>query len=169
MSNEKEMVAILDRIVYPPGGRRSYGPIYAPFTHPDRPAGDMGAYVERPQKGEVAIPPMIESKEGLQNVEEILVMYPVAGCFIGCANLRFSLGMALALDGPEPEFHNALKKIVETGHKLGKVVGTMEMGEDPARKRTAEGMDSLLSTFDNGATVSDMAQEIAAARRGTKL
>lgn len=169
VSNAREMASILDRAVYPPGGRRSFGPLSAPFAHPNGPAGGMGAYVERAQKGEIAILPMIESKEGLENVDEILGMDQVAGCFIGPADLRFSLGMAPAVDGPEPEFLNALKRIVDSGKKLGKVVGTMGMGEDHARKRTAEGMDFLLSTFDNGAMVAGMAQEIAAARRGAKL
>jgi 2-keto-3-deoxy-L-rhamnonate aldolase RhmA len=80
--------------------------------------------------------------------------------------LQFSLGMPPALDGAEPEFVNALKKIIDTGKKLGKVVGTMGIGENVARKRASEGMDFLLASFDQGAMMTGMAQDVAAAQKG---
>ena len=43
----------------------------------------------------------------------------------------------------------------------------MGIGEEVARKRAGEGMDFLLSTFDNGALVAGWARELAAARKGT--
>lgn len=166
VNNAREMTEILDRAIYPPAGRRNFGPLYAPFADLSIPNGGMYGYVKRAQKGDIAILPIIESKEGLASVEEILSLDGVAGCFIGPADLRFSLGMGPAVDGPEPEFSGALKQIVDAAKKFGKVVGTMGMGEDQAMKRTAEGMDFLLSTFDYGSVVAGMAQDIAAARRG---
>ncbi|OAL39439.1 hypothetical protein AYO20_01309 [Fonsecaea nubica] len=168
VNNVAEMKAILDRALYPPAGRRSFGPLYAPFGHPDGPHGGMGGYFERAKRGDIAILPIIESREGLENVEEILALEGVSGCFIGPADLRLSLGLTAAVDGPEPEFLNALKRICAAGKKLGKVVGCMGMGEDHARKRAAEGMDFLLSTFDYGSIVSGLANDIAAARQGAR-
>lgn len=161
-----EIRAIIDKAIYPPGGRRSFGPLYAPFAHPDGPGTGMGGYFARARAGEIALLPMIESKEGLQNVEEILSMPEVSGTFIGPADLRLSLGMAPAIDGTEPEFLAALDKIRTTAKKYGKVVGTMGMGEEVARKRASEGMDFLLSTFDNGALVAGWARELAVAKKG---
>lgn len=74
--------------------------------------------------------------------------------------------MPPALDGTEPEFVAALKKIVDTAKRLGKVVGTMGISENVARKRAAEGFDFLLSSFDQGAMMTGMAQDLAAAQKG---
>lgn len=163
-----QMRAILDRALYPPAGRRSFGPLYAPFANPDGPQGGMGAYFARAKAGEIALLPMIESKEGLQNASEILSLEGVSGTFIGPADLRLSLGMTPAIDGSESEFTTALERIKNAAKKAGKVVGTMGMGEDVARKRASEGMDFLLSTFDNGALVAAWARELAAARKGAQ-
>ncbi|KAK4935994.1 hypothetical protein LTR10_023041 [Elasticomyces elasticus] len=168
VNNAREMKAILERAVYPPAGQRSFGPLYAPFGHPDGPHGGMGGYFERAKRGDIAILPIIESREGLDNVEEILGLEGVAGCFIGPADLRLSLGLTAGVDGPEPEFLNALKRICEVGKKLGKVVGCMGLGEGHAGKRTAEGMDFLMSAFDYGAVVSGLANDLAAARKGVQ-
>jgi 2-dehydro-3-deoxyglucarate aldolase/4-hydroxy-2-oxoheptanedioate aldolase len=166
VGNKREMEAIIDRAIYPPGGRRSFGPISAPFADPNGPAAGMGGYFQRAVRGEIALLPMIESKEGLENAEEILSMDAVSGCFIGPADLRLSIGLPPAIDGTEPEFVDALKKIVTTAKKYGKVVGCMGIGEKAAQRRAAEGMDFLLSTFDNGAMVSGFATDLAAAKRG---
>jgi 2-dehydro-3-deoxyglucarate aldolase/4-hydroxy-2-oxoheptanedioate aldolase len=168
VNNATEMQAILDRALYPPAGRRSFGPLYAPFAHPDGPQGGMATYFERAKRGEIAVLPIIESHEGLENVEEILRLEGVSGCFIGPADLRLSLGLTPAMDGPEPEFLDALRKICAAGRTLGKVVGCMGMGEDHASKRSAEGMNFLLSTIDYGAVVSGFALDLVAARKGVQ-
>ncbi|KAK3724826.1 hypothetical protein LTR37_000874 [Vermiconidia calcicola] len=168
VGNAAEMKAIIDRAVYPPGGRRSFGPLYAPFAHPEGAASGMGGYFERAKRGEIALLPMIESKEGLQNAEEILSLEHVSGVFIGPADLRLSIGLPPAIAGEEPQFLDALRRITNAAKKHGKVVGCMGMGEQAAMERAAEGMDFLLSTFDNGAMVTGFATELAAARKGVQ-
>ena len=120
VNDAKEMKAIIDRALYPPRGRRSFGPIYAPYAHPDgsKAGGGQAGYFERARQGDVALLPMIESKDGLENVEEIMSLDGVSGVLVGPADLRLALGMPVGIDGPEPEFVDALKKIVSTGKKL---------------------------------------------------
>ena len=163
-----QMKAIIDRGVYPPGGRRSYGPIYAGFADPKGGTGLAAAarYFERARRGEIAIIPMIESKEGLQNVEEILSLDGVSGILVGPADLRLSIGLPAGLDGDETEFVDAIKKIVNAAKRLGKPVGTVALGKEIARKRAADGFDFLLSTFDFGALLSGLATDLKAARSG---
>jgi len=168
VNNAEEMKQILDRALYPPIGRRSFGPLYAPFGHPEGAQSGMGGYFERAKRGDIAILPIIESREGLETAEEIMALDGVSGVFIGPADLRLSLGLSAATDGPEVEFLDALRKICDIGKKLGKVVGSMGMGETIAHKRAAEGMDFLLSTFDYGALVGGFASELAAARKGVE-
>lgn len=147
VGNVREMKAILNRSLYPPQGARSFGPLYAPCADPDGPRGGMGAYFAKAKRGDVAIIPMIESREGLENADELLSLEGVSGVFIGPADLRLSLGLPPAIDGEEPEFIVALQKIVRVAKKHGKVVGCMGIGEAAAKKQVSEGMDFLLSTF----------------------
>lgn len=111
---------------------------------------------------------MIESKEGLDNVEEIMSQDGVSGVLIGPADLRLSLGMTVAIDGPEPEFVDALKEVISTGKRLGKVVGGVALGEEAVKKRAAEGVDFIFSAFDVGSLMSGLATELTAARRGVE-
>lgn len=166
VGNKREMEAIIDRAIYPPHGRRSFGPFSAAFAAPDGPSGGMGAYFQRAKRGDIALLPMIESKEGVENADEILSMDAVSGVFIGPVDLRLSLGLPPAMDGTEPEFVDALKKIVSVAKKHGKIVGSVGIGETIAQRRAAEDMDFLLSTFDNGAMASGFASDLAAARKG---
>jgi len=126
----------------------------------------MPGYVERAKRGDIALLPMIESKEGLENVEAIMSLEHVSGVLIGPADLRFSLGFPPGLDGPEPEFAEALEKIIASAKKHGKLVGTVAIGEEVCRKRAAEGMDYLLTGFDFGAMATGLASDMAAARKG---
>ena len=164
-----DMRTVLDHALYPPKGRRSFGPIYAPFASRGDGSATYGAandYFQRARQGEIAIIPMIESKEGLDNCHEILSLEGVDGVFIGPADLRLALGLEPGLDGDEPEFVAALHRITKAAKMHGKVVGCMGIGEATACKRTLEGMDFLLSTFDFGALVGGYAADLARAQSG---
>ena len=163
-----EMKGILNRALYPPAGARSFGPLYAPYADPDGPEGGMGAYFAKAKRGDIAILPMIESKEGLANADEILSLEGVSGVFIGPADLRLSLGLPPAIDGEEREFVGALQTITDAAKRHGKIVGCMGIGHQAAERRAAQGMDFLLSTFDGGAMASGFASDIEAARGGVK-
>ena len=149
---------------------KSFGPIYAPFADPSGAAagGGMGGYFARAKKGDIALIPMIESAEGLANVEEILAMEHVTGCLIGPADLRLSLGMSVAIDGSERDFREAMGKIVGTAKKCGKVVGTVALGEEAIRKRVEEGVDFLFTTFDFGALVSGLKSDLDMSRKAVE-
>lgn len=168
VNNADEMKAILDRALYPPLGRRSFGPLNAPFARPQGAAEGVGGYFQRAKRGEIAILPMIESKEGLDNAEAILSLGGVSGTFIGPADLRLSLCLTVGVDGSEPAFLHALSDICAIGKKHRKVVGCMGMGEIGAGSRAAEGMDFLIATADSSALVSGMAADIASARKGIR-
>lgn len=174
VSNADEMKAIMDRAIYPPGGRRSFGPIYAQFASQSSEGGaqsgvgGMAAYFERARRGEIALIPMIESKEGLSTVDEILALEHVDGCLIGPADLRLSLGLSPGLDGDESEFRDAVKKIIGSAKKHGKVVGTVAMGDGPIKNRVEEGIDFLFTGFDFGALVSGLSMELEASKKSVQ-
>jgi 4-hydroxy-2-oxoheptanedioate aldolase len=147
VNNASEMRKIIDNGIYPPIGKRSFGPFHAPFGRGLH-ASDMVGYLKIAQAGGVAILPIIESVEGLANCEELLAMEGVAGTFIGPFDLRLSMGLPGGADGPEPEFKAAIEKICAAGRKYGKMVGSL--GTDPAlaRRRAEMGMTFLCTTID---------------------
>ena len=93
---------------------------------------------------------------------------PFTHLYPGPADLRLALGLGPALDGTEPEFVNAMAKIVAAAKKHGKVVGTMGIGEEVAKKRASEGFDFLVSSSASGAMVAGIARELNAARSGVE-
>ncbi|KAK2773172.1 2-dehydro-3-deoxyglucarate aldolase [Colletotrichum kahawae] len=112
VNNQAEMRAIAQHCLYPPRGRRSFGPSNAPWGLPNGPGGGVGEYVKRASEGKIAILPIIESTESVENVEDIISIDGVSGVFIGPIDLRLSLGLSGA-DGEEP----AYKTEDSRGHK----------------------------------------------------
>ncbi|KAH7141870.1 Pyruvate/Phosphoenolpyruvate kinase-like domain-containing protein [Dactylonectria macrodidyma] len=147
VNSRSEAESIIERAAYPPVGKRSFGPSSAPWALPDGPNGGVGAYFQRAQDRQIAILPMIESVEGLKNVEEITSVEGVSGVFIGPMDLRLSLGLSTA-DGEEPMYQSALDEIIRVSKARGLVVGSLSIGNEVARKRTQEGMDFLVVSTD---------------------
>jgi 4-hydroxy-2-oxoheptanedioate aldolase len=178
VNTAEEMQAIINKALYPPRGARSWGPFHAPFGSLDPKVG-FPEYYQRAQSRDIAILPIIESREGAENVEEIMSIDGVTGVFIGPSDLRLSMGGVPS--GPIPstnekvenEWNGAMDKIVATGKNLGKVVGSMGIGAEFCRKQTERGMDFLLASIDYNALVSgyklDIANANAGIERATKL
>ncbi|RFU25345.1 hypothetical protein B7463_g10991, partial [Scytalidium lignicola] len=146
MVNTKEEAGdIVQRARYPPLGQRSFGPIHAPWAHPDAEKTGAGYLAQAAPNTVLFL--MIESAEGVRNVEEILATKGVSGGFVGPVDLRLSLGLA-GFDGEEEEFIAALKKIVAAADEQGKPVGIFA-GSEKAVKRAIEiGFSFLLCKSD---------------------
>ncbi|KAI0168567.1 Pyruvate/Phosphoenolpyruvate kinase-like domain-containing protein [Pestalotiopsis sp. NC0098] len=149
VSSKKEVDRIIDGAIYPPHGSRSFGPARAPWGLPSGPEGGVGEYFQRAKNGEFAIFPMIESREGLANAEDIVSTKGVSGVFVGPMDLRLSLGLS-GLDGTEPAFLEAIGEICTLGEKHGKFVGSLAMNPDVVQKRTQDGMKFLVISSDAG-------------------
>ena len=158
----QEMKEVVQAARYPPVGNRSFGPAYAAYGDID-PTADRMAYFRRALDGEVAILPIIESAQGLQNVEEILKVPGVTGAFLGPQDLRLSLGLSPG-QGNEPAFVAALDRVMNAGKAVGKPIGSMGIGMDEVRARTAAGMKFLLCSLDGMAFQAGLSKDLKAAR-----
>lgn len=138
---KKEMETIIENAVYPPVGQRSFGPTMAIFANMDVKATSASYFKETSK--EVAVIPMIESVEGLENAEEICSVEGVTAVFIGPVDLRLSMGL-FGGDGNEIGFLQALQKVLKICRRYGKPVGIFASDCETCRKRTAEGFDFLL-------------------------
>ena len=103
VSNKFEAEKFVQACMYPPKGYRSFGPIRGLIYG----GSDYGEYAN----DEVLKLAMIETKEALDKLDEIMSTPGVDGIYIGPADLSLAIGEKPSFDNPEgsPQY----KKIVE--------------------------------------------------------
>ena len=103
VSNKEEAERFVQACMYPPKGYRSFGPTRASIY-----AGDDYSDFANEEILKIA---MIETKEALDKLDEIMSTPGVDGIYIGPADLSFAIGEKPSFDNPEgsPQY----KKIVE--------------------------------------------------------
>jgi 4-hydroxy-2-oxoheptanedioate aldolase len=96
---------------YPPEGGRSFGPIRAKFAWgPD--------YVTRANTEVLALA-MVETRQGVEALDEILTVEGLDGIYIGPGDLSFSHGFAPGFDRREPEILAIIMGILEKCQAAG--------------------------------------------------
>lgn len=119
---------------YPPKGDRGAGAL---DTH-------LGYGVNRPEyianaNEEVLVGIQIETKEAIQNIEEILDVPGVDLFFIGPNDLHLSLGLPAKFWSDEPAFMDAVQKVIQGCKKRGIPCGTLCRDHPSAKARIADG------------------------------
>jgi 4-hydroxy-2-oxoheptanedioate aldolase len=100
---------------YPPAGIRSYGPIHAAF----------GRGHEQTAAAEDAILlfAMIETADGLANLDEIASTPGLDGLFVGPADLSLGIGLDTFADLTDPVLLTVLDSVVEAAGEHGLTPG----------------------------------------------
>lgn len=114
---------------YPPYGVRSFGPIRAVLVSGTRDMAVLG--------DSVLCFVMIETREGLENVEAIAATPGVDGIYIGPADLALGLGLPPDLDKSEPEHVAAVDRILRACKEAGIVAG-IQCASGASGRRYAE-------------------------------
>ncbi len=116
---------------YPPLGSRSYGPIRASLY-----AGkDYGTQANTT----VVILAMIETRDALERVEEIVAVPGIDGLYIGPNDLALSLGLEAHFDSEEPLMLEAIERILKAARSQGKQAGIHCGSTAYARRMVAQG------------------------------
>lgn len=115
INNVQETKALVEVCKYPPVGLRSYGPVRASLAY--------GSDYYPEANNEVLAIAMIETKEGLANVEHIANVQGLNGFYIGTIDLSISLGIKALGDLHNEQLINAIKSIVAAATKHGLMVG----------------------------------------------
>lgn len=116
---------------FPPSGLRSYGPMRAGLR--------SGPETDR-MNDEVACIVMIETEEGLKNLEKICSVDGVDGIYVGPADLMLALGGRTIGDSEKAaEFEDVLTRIAEVAAKADIAAGIHTSAGDLAARRLAEG------------------------------
>ena len=126
--------------LYPPEGRRSFGPFRSRLIFDDtRPAT---------ANDRAFLLAMIETKEGLENVDQIAAVPGITGLFAGPNDLALSHGIAPQLDPTNPVALDLLARIAAAAKKSGKVAGIAVDGVDFAKKSSVLGFDWFICASD---------------------
>jgi 4-hydroxy-2-oxoheptanedioate aldolase len=141
---------------YAPRGYRSYGPLRASIY-----AGRD--YFDHADDTILCIC-MIETKQALENLDEILSTPGVDACYVGPADLSVSLGLPPRPDHEGGVFTEALESIVAACRKHGVVPGAHAANPVIARKRIEQGFQFLEVCADADAMARTAASDLAAVR-----
>jgi len=121
ISNKKEAESFVGSCNYPPNGYRSYGPIRGLiYGGPD--------YAEE-ANNEILKFAMIETKESLENLDEIMKTPGLDGIYIGPADLSLAIGQKPSFDKPEGDpVYDVIMKILEHAKK-NKIIAGIQNGQ----------------------------------------
>ncbi|WP_323101123.1 HpcH/HpaI aldolase family protein [Intrasporangium sp. YIM S08009] len=116
---------------YGPEGVRSYGPMRSQLRIGPNPADSNAATV---------VLAMIETPQGLENVEEIAATPGIDGLYIGPSDLRLAVGGATSTDpAVDDVFEAAVQRILRAAESAGIAAGFHTSGGEVAAKRLGQG------------------------------
>jgi 4-hydroxy-2-oxoheptanedioate aldolase len=120
VNTAEEARSVVEASRFPPLGRRGQGSAFPGFAF----GTDVQTYVKT-ANDTVIVCLQIETKEGVANVDEICAVPGVDMLFIGPNDLALSVLGYVPARGDEPEFKDAIDKIVAAARKHGKWVARL--------------------------------------------
>jgi 4-hydroxy-2-oxoheptanedioate aldolase len=143
---------------YPPDGSRSYGPIRAELV--------VGSSAPADLAGTVLCFVMVETRDGLDRLEEIASTPGLDGIYIGPADLSLALGLAPEMGGGRP-LEDAIARVLDVCHAHGLIAGMHCGGGRAAQMRAAQGFELITVGVDASLFKSTISRELVEARAPT--
>tara|TARA_B100000941_G_scaffold290477_1_gene272611 strand:- start:2768 stop:3556 length:789 start_codon:yes stop_codon:yes gene_type:complete len=134
VSNKKETEKFIQACQYPPKGYRSFGPIRASIYG----GNDYAKHADE----EILKLAMIETKEALDKLDEILDTPNLDGIYIGPADLSLAVGEEPGFDKSEnTKAYKEILRILEAAKKRKLLTGLHNGTADYAQKMIKKGFD----------------------------
>lgn len=131
VNTAEEAAAAVAAGKYPPRGVRSYGPLRSALQY-----GPVPADAEE----QTAVIVMIETRQGLENVEEICATPGLAGVYVGPADLAINLGAAYPGDPAVfDEWSAGLETVIKAAEAAGIASGLHCFSGADAGERAKQG------------------------------
>lgn len=133
VSTKEDAMQVVQKAKFPPVGNRGVA-----YSHRAARYGkDTGkAFIEQ-SNSEILVAVHIETKEAVENFEEIMSVEGIDLAFLGTTDLSVSMGYQ---DGPHhQEVQEAIALIYEKGKKLNVPIGTVAGNENAARQAIEDG------------------------------
>ncbi len=154
----EEAAAFAAACRYPPAGIRSYGPKRAMLY-----AGDD--YADAANDTVLAIA-MIETADGLANVDAIAALPGIDALYIGPADLSLAIGRSQRVDQTDPVMVEALETILAAARRHGKVAGLHTATPGYAAAMIDKGFQLVTVATDAGFLEAEARRVVAVARSG---
>jgi 4-hydroxy-2-oxoheptanedioate aldolase len=143
---------------YPPDGIRSSGPTRAVIYG--------GSDYQEHANDEVLCICMIETRQGIDNLEDICRVPGLDALYIGPADLSLALGLPPRADVEEPVHLDTVTRIRETAHRAGIHAGMHCAGAQFATKKVQDGFDLVMLTSDIACLNRAAADQLSSLRQG---
>ena len=157
VNTRAEAEAAISACRYPPDGTRSFGPIRAAVY------GGRGYVAEA--NSQIACIVMIETQQGLANLEEIVSTPGLDGVYVGPSDLAYALGLPPVGDTEDARHLEAVGKILQTCKRHKVPAGIHTGGLDYTRRRLAAGFDFVTLGSDAGFMMQAVTRDLAAAKQ----
>jgi len=157
VGSRAEAEAFVGTCRYPPQGYRSYGPTRASLVWGE-------GYAAQANESILTLA-MIETAQGLENLEAILTTPGLDGVFVGPNDLGQALGWGVGLDRQEPEFLAILDRIAKAAQARGVVAGIFCGSPEYAKRMAALGY-RFIAVSSDARLLSGAAQALVAALKG---
>lgn len=153
VSTQQEAEEIVNAVRFPPSGRRSFGPMRQ----------DLGVDPAQLEQ-RVSLLPMIETKEGLANLEQICGVAGIAGVYVGPADLCISLEREPLAGFAGDVIDDELRRIVRACDDAGIMPGVHAVNVPTARGFVSRGFRMVTVGSDKGLLFSAFADAAVALR-----
>ena len=155
VNNREQALQAVGSCRYPPNGFRSFGPTRAALVMEARDTATLG--------GEPFCFVMVETREALNNIDEIAGTPGLDGIYIGPADLALGLGMTPDLDKEEPEHVAAVARILKACQANGIVTGIQCGSGASGHKYAKLGFGLVTITKDSSALQAAVKADVRAA------
>ena len=156
INNAEEAASAVSACRYPPDGLRSFGPVRAALY------GGRGYAAE--SNGQIACIVMIETREGIDNLEEIVSTPGVDGVYIGPSDLALALGLPPTGDNDTPIHAETVAHIQEVCQKHKVAPGIHTSSLSYAQRYLKQGFQFVTLGTDSSFMARAASQELKAAR-----
>lgn len=160
INNRQDVLQAVSACRYPPEGLRSYGPIRAALY-----AG-KGYAIEANRQ--IACIAQIETREALDNLEEIVSTPGLDGIYVGPSDLALALGLPPSGDNSEPVHEATVTKILEIGRAHGLAVGIHTWSAEFTQKYLAQGFQFATLGSDSGFMARSAMADLRIVRKALK-
>ncbi|KAL6230642.1 hypothetical protein BDW75DRAFT_248533 [Aspergillus navahoensis] len=158
INNADEARAIVASSKFPPQGVRGQGSAFPAIGHGLTTPEYMVSANET-----IITMIQIETRDGVENVEEICAVEGVDMVFIGPNDLAMSLLGYVPARGDEPVFVEAVERVIAAARKYGKWAGRM-VNDGSVAKAERERFDTIAVTGDTKAITNWYVKEVEIAR-----
>ncbi|HET6865396.1 MAG TPA: aldolase/citrate lyase family protein [Solirubrobacteraceae bacterium] len=163
IDNADEARKAVESCRYPPLGRRSYGPVRAELV--------MGSAAPEEVGGDALCIAMIETSDGIENLEDIAATPGLDGLYIGPSDLSIALGLPPGrltgeLGEDRKALADAIERIRQACESNGLIAGIHCGSGAAAEKYARQGFRLITVGVDTSLYRATIGRELSAARGG---